>query len=122
LVLQAILLAAAVTFSGRTAFECPISKGDDLPHCAARCRRLYLPPGERNSACQQCHRLTYHSAQSRNPRVERLRRNPDLLDEFRDRVLAEARTGRPKMSVLMRLMKVLSLAISDEINALRRTA
>ena len=119
---QAIPLAAPVAFAGRWAFECPVSKGDDLPHCSARCRKLYVPPGERNFACRSCHRLTYHSTQSRDPRVERLRRNPELLDEVTHRLLAEARTGQPRMRELVRLMRALSLTIRDEISALRRTA
>jgi hypothetical protein len=47
--------------------------------CGRRVAKLYLPPGERYFGCRHCHALTYHSAQTHDGRVPRLRRNPALL-------------------------------------------
>ena len=41
--------------------------------------KLYLPPRDRYFGCRRCYNLTYHSAQTHDGRVSRLRRNPALL-------------------------------------------
>jgi hypothetical protein len=48
--------------------------------CERRVGKLYLAPGSRYFGCRHCHKLTYHSAQTHDGRVSRLRRNPALLD------------------------------------------
>jgi hypothetical protein len=57
--------------------RCPLEVGG-VP-CRRRVAKLYLPPGSRYFGCRQCHQLTYHSAQTHDGRVSRLRRNPALL-------------------------------------------
>jgi hypothetical protein len=47
--------------------------------CERRVGKLYLPPGGRYFGCRHCYALTYHSAQTHDGRVSRLRRNPELL-------------------------------------------
>jgi hypothetical protein len=47
--------------------------------CERRVGKLYLPPGGRYFGCRLCCRLTYHSTQTHDSRVSRLRRNPALL-------------------------------------------
>src|SRR5262249_13398702 len=47
--------------------------------CERRVGKLYLPPGGRYFGCRHCYDLTYHSTQTHDGRVSRLRRNPELL-------------------------------------------
>jgi hypothetical protein len=47
--------------------------------CRRRVAKLYLPPEERYFGCRTCHRLTYHSAQTHDKRVDALRKNPERL-------------------------------------------
>src|SRR5262245_58476814 len=48
--------------------------------CGRRVGKLYLPPGGRYFGCRGCHRLTYHSAQTHDKRVDALRKHPELLE------------------------------------------
>ena len=59
-----------------TCFLCP-SDG-----CGDRCRKLYLPRGEKMFLCRACHDLTYRKRQQHDPRITRLKRDPDRLIEL----------------------------------------
>jgi hypothetical protein len=56
---------------------------DGAPHplvgpgvaCGRRVGKLYLPPGRVYFGCRRCYRLTYRSAQEREPKLERLLRD-----------------------------------------------
>jgi hypothetical protein len=47
--------------------------------CERRVGKLYLPQGGHYFGCRHCHELTYHSAQTHDSRVSRLRNNSELL-------------------------------------------
>jgi hypothetical protein len=64
--------------------------------------KLYLAPGSRGFGCRHCHGLTYHSAQTHDGRVFRLRRNPELLAA----ILEDPREASIKE--LIRAMKALA--------------
>ncbi|MBD3672750.1 MAG: hypothetical protein HUJ26_04415 [Planctomycetaceae bacterium] len=72
---QAIPVLTSTQESDRseTVFECP-SDG-----CDKRARKLYLPLGRTHFLCRDCHKLTYRSQQEHDPRVTRLKKNPDQL-------------------------------------------
>jgi len=46
---------------GVCGFYCPLIKNGEP--CHRRCRKLYLPPGQRYFACRQCYNLTYRTCQ-----------------------------------------------------------
>jgi hypothetical protein len=72
------LTATFPRFGGRRWwFVCPLVVNGRA--CNRRVGKLYLPPRGRYFGCRHCHRLTYRSAQEHDPRVSRLRRNPELL-------------------------------------------
>src|SRR5262245_46981160 len=59
-------------------FVCPLVVNGRA--CGRRVGKLYLPPGGRYFGCRGCHRLTYHSAQTHDKRVDALRKHPELLE------------------------------------------
>jgi hypothetical protein len=63
-------------------FICPLVVSGRA--CGRRVGKLYLPPGSRFFGCRACHGLTYHSAQTHDSRVSRLRRDPELLAAILD--------------------------------------
>ena len=110
---QNIPLAHTASPSGgrRLCFQCPIES--ELGNCRLPCRKLYLPPGGRCFGCRRCHDLTYTSVQKRDPRVERLRRDPDrLIAEF-EKLLPRAKRGDVDFSLLLRIIRAARLAIDD---------
>ena len=66
---------------------CPLLK--DGEPCHRRVERLYLPPGERQFGCKECHRLTYRSSQQ-NHLYDRLAQALGLTP----RQLRQSITGR----------------------------
>ncbi|MCI0460572.1 MAG: hypothetical protein L0Z62_26765 [Gemmataceae bacterium] len=68
---------------------------DGVP-CLRRVAKLYLPPGVPYFGCRTCHNLTYESAQTHDKRVDRLRRDPELLGA----VLENPRAASDTMLIL----------------------
>jgi hypothetical protein len=46
--------------------------------------KLYLPSGGRYFGCRHCYRLTYRSVQERDPKLERLLRDPEARRALRE--------------------------------------
>jgi hypothetical protein len=59
-------------------FTCPLVVNGHP--CECRVGKLYLPPYGRYFGCRHCHKLTYTSSQTHDPRVSALLRNPAALD------------------------------------------
>jgi hypothetical protein len=59
-------------------FTCPLTTRNGTP-CGRRVGKLYLPYGERQFGCRECHALTYWSAQTHDNRVKLCRENPEEL-------------------------------------------
>lgn len=68
------LLTSGKTCSrSETCFQCPANG------CGGRARKLYLPPDRTHFLCRGCHNLAYRNQQQHDPRVSRLKRDPDRL-------------------------------------------
>lgn len=68
-----VLTSTEKSDRGETVYQCPA--GD----CGKRARKLYLPLGRTQFLCRACHNLTYRSQQDHDPRVTRLKKDPDRL-------------------------------------------
>ena len=61
-------------------FICPLVK-NGYP-CRRRVTKLYLPGGGTYYGCRYCYNLTYKSCQEHDARVDRLAKNPALLEQM----------------------------------------
>jgi hypothetical protein len=59
-------------------FLCPLSKNGYS--CNRRAATLFLPPGGLYFGCRKCYDLTYASCQEHDARVDRLAKNPEILE------------------------------------------
>ena len=72
-------------------FICPLVK-NGYP-CHRRSTKVYLPPGGTYYGCRHCYNLTYESCQEHDARVDRLAKNPALLEQM-------LRGGNPMASLV----------------------
>ncbi len=75
------LVTAPCHFGGlRYWFICPGVKSS--APCRRKVMKLYLPPGTVDFACRHCYELTYRSCQKHDGRLDRLCKNPLLLQQM----------------------------------------
>lgn len=94
---QAIRVLTSTQESDRSepVFECPADG------CDKRARKLYMPLGRTQFLCRACHNLTYRSQQEHDPRITRLKKDPDQLIELLNKLDLE-QESLPKLRLLMR--------------------